>query len=122
MRTLRQATAAYVLRARRRHGDGSEPYSRGVMSVVDLMSASLHSAETDQELRRALVWVFVDGLARSEARSGPWWAGAAAVIGDLELALLGWSDEHVIDVWSALAFQSAADTLSGVEGCVALRD
>ncbi|MDF9875472.1 hypothetical protein [Cellulosimicrobium cellulans] len=122
MRTLRQATAAYVLRARRRHGDGAGPYSRGVMSVVDSMSTALHSAETGQELRRALVWVFVDGLARSEARSGSWWAGAAAVIGDLELALHGWGDEHVIDVWSALAFQSAAEALSGAEGRVALRD
>jgi hypothetical protein len=44
------------------------------------------------------------------------------VIGDLELALLGWGDEYVIDVWSALAFQSAAETLSGAESCVALRD
>lgn len=82
------------------------------MSVVRRMSLALACSATPRELRDALLWVFVQGLAESEGRSGLRWAGVSAVVGDLELALLGWGDEHVVDRWAAQAFLTAAESHS----------
>jgi hypothetical protein len=119
-RPLRDVTTGYVARASRCYGGDPLPFSRGVMSVVRQMSLALACTATPRELRDALLWVFVQGLAESEGRSGLWWAGVSAVIGDLELALLGWGEEHVADRWAAQAFLAAAESLSewAVDECV----
>lgn len=81
------------------------------MGVVRLMEAALASSGSPEELRDELLNVFILALAESDGHSGRWWTGARLVIGDIELALLGWGGP-VPSPFAAMAFEAAAHTLT----------
>ncbi|MFF2267375.1 hypothetical protein ACFVTZ_03860 [Cellulosimicrobium cellulans] len=75
----------------REHGAHLDDYSRGVVRATQELVRALEDCSTARELRSALLWAFVNLLARHEGKTHGIDVGAMAVAEDLELALHGWA-------------------------------